>query len=50
VEKVSGGFVSQRTILYSLSIGVAASVALAMIRIIYGIPLLYIIIPGYTVQ
>jgi hypothetical protein len=49
VEKVSGGYVSQRIMLYTLSIGVAVSVALAMIRIIYGIPLLYIVIPGYTI-
>lgn len=49
VEKVSGGFISQRTMLYTLSLGVAVSVALAMARIIYGIPLLYILIPGYTI-
>lgn len=47
VEKVSGGYVSQKTMLYALSIGVAFSVAMAMIRIIYGIPLLYILLPGY---
>lgn len=47
VEKVSGGYVSQRTMLYALSIGVSVSVAIAMIRIIYGIPLLYILLPGY---
>jgi len=47
VEKVSGGYVSQKTMLYALSIGVALSVAVAMTRVIYGIPLLYILLPGY---
>jgi hypothetical protein len=47
VETLSGGYVSQKTMLYTLAIGVAISVALAMIRIIYGIPLLYILLPGY---
>lgn len=47
VEKVSGGYISQKTMLYALSIGVAVSVAVAMIRIVYGIPLMYILVPGY---
>lgn len=49
VEEVSGGFVSQRMMLCALAIGVAVSVGLAMARIIYGIPLMYILIPGYTI-
>lgn len=47
VEKVSGGHIPQRIMLYSISLGVALSVALAMARILYGIPLHYILIPGY---
>jgi hypothetical protein len=47
VEKVSGGYISQKTMLYTLSIGVAVSVAMAMIRIVYGIPLMYMLVPGY---
>ncbi|MFE8696192.1 DUF1538 domain-containing protein [Cytobacillus sp. FJAT-53684] len=47
VEKVSGGYIPQKVMLYTLSIGVAVSVALAMIRIIFGIPILYFIVPGY---
>ncbi|MDD4169209.1 MAG: DUF1538 domain-containing protein [Desulfotomaculaceae bacterium] len=47
VEQVSGGLIRQRVMLYTMSIGVAVAYALAMIRIIYGIPLLYILAPGY---
>lgn len=47
VEKVSGGYIPQRIMLYSVSLGVAISVALAMARVLYGIPLAYILIPGY---
>lgn len=47
VEKVSGGYIPQKVMLYTLSIGVAISIALSMIRMIIGIPLMYFIIPGY---
>lgn len=47
VEKVSGGLISQRVMLYTMSAGVAIAYGLAMTRIIYGIPLLYILAPGY---
>ena len=47
VEKVSGGYIPARVLLYTLSIGVATSVALAMVRILFGISLWYFIIPGY---
>lgn len=47
VEKVSGGYIPRKVMLYCLCIGVAFSVALAMARILYGINLAYILIPGY---
>lgn len=49
VEKVSGGSIPQKIMLYTLSFGVAASVALSMLRILYGIPLWSIILPGYII-
>lgn len=49
VEKVSGGYISQKVMLYTLSIGVAVSIALSMVRILLGIPLWYFIIPGYLI-
>ncbi|MBB5174012.1 DUF1538 domain-containing protein [Texcoconibacillus texcoconensis] len=49
VEKVSGGYISERVMLYTLSIGVAISIALSMVRILVGFPLWYLIIPGYLI-
>lgn len=47
VDKVTSGYIPSKLMLYTLSIGVAISIALAMARIIYGIPLWYFIGPGY---
>ncbi len=47
VDKVTSGYIPSSLMLYTLSIGVAISIALAMARIIYGIPLWYFIGPGY---
>jgi hypothetical protein len=47
VEKASGGYIPQKVMLYTLSLGVALAVALSMGRMLLGIPLWYIIIPGY---
>lgn len=47
VEASSSGFVRSRVMLYTLSVSVAFLVALGMARIVYGIPFMYIIIPGY---
>lgn len=47
VEKVSSGSIKSRILLITLSIGVGFAVALAMARILYGIPLWTILAPGY---
>lgn len=47
VEASSGGYVRSRLMLYTLSVSVAFLVALGMAKIVYGIPFMYIIIPGY---
>lgn len=47
VEETSSGYLKKNIMIYTLSIGVAAFVALGMARIIYGIPLHYILTPGY---
>ncbi|MFO7289164.1 MAG: DUF1538 domain-containing protein [Bacillota bacterium] len=49
VEKVSGGYIPAKVLLYTLSIGVAISVALAMVRILWDISLWYLIVPGYAI-
>lgn len=47
VETASSGYIKENIILYTLSLGVGVFVAISMAKIIYGIPLQYIIIPGY---
>ncbi len=47
VEEASGGSIRQSIVLYVICFGVAFSVGLGMLRIGYGIPLLYFLIPGY---
>lgn len=49
VEDVSGGAISKRAMLISLSLGVAASIGIAMIRVLTGISIWYFIIPGYAI-
>ncbi len=48
VEEASTGSISASTVLYTVCIGVALSVALGLLRIAYGIPLLYLLAPGYA--
>jgi hypothetical protein len=47
VDKVSSGYIPRKLMLFTLSTGVAISIALAMFRILFAIPLWYFIIPGY---
>lgn len=48
VEEASTGSISAPTVLYTVSIGVALSVAIGLLRIAYGVPLLYFLAPGYA--
>ncbi len=48
VETSSGGFISSKLILWTLSFGVAALVALGMARILYDIDFRTIIVIGYS--
>lgn len=50
VEEVTNGAVKKRTMLIALCIGVAISIMLAMIRIIFNFSLLYYLIPGYLIS
>ena len=47
VEEVTGGFVTRKAMITGLCIGVGASIALSMIRIVFDFSLAYYIIPGY---
>ena len=49
VEDVSNGFVTKRSVMMALSIGVACSVGLAMLRILLGFHIMVLLIPGYIV-
>lgn len=49
VEEITSGAISKNAMLISLSIGVALSLALAMIRILFGISIWYVLIPGYAI-
>lgn len=49
VEELTDGAIPGSAMKHSLSIGVAVSVGLAMIRVLTGISILWILIPGYTI-
>ncbi len=49
VEEVTNGKIKQKTILVTVSIGVALSVFFAMLKTLYNIPLLAFLIPIYTI-
>lgn len=48
VDKVSGGYIPQTILLYTLAIGVGLAIALAMARVLLGFPLIYVLLPGYV--
>jgi hypothetical protein len=48
VEDISSGAISQKVMQRGLSIGMAAALGITMMRILLGIPILYILIPGYA--
>ena len=48
VEEVSMGSISRRVMRRGLSIGVAVSVGIAMLRVLTGISIMWFLIPGYV--
>jgi len=48
VEDVSAGSISRKAMMISMMIGMSVSVGLAMIRVLTGISIWYLIIPGYA--
>ena len=50
VEEVTGGYVSKKSMMMGLCIGVGASIALSVIRIIYDFSIVYYVIPGYFIS
>ena len=49
VEELTDGAISGKAMQISLSIGVAVSVGLSMIRVLTGISVLWFLIPGYVI-
>ncbi|MBU9720800.1 MULTISPECIES: DUF1538 domain-containing protein [Bacillaceae] len=48
VDEVSGGIISNNILIFTVAIGVAIFVALAMARTIFNIPLTYLLVGGYA--
>ena len=49
VEDLTGGTISRKMMNSALSLGVACAVALAMVRVLTGINIYWVIIPGYLI-
>ena len=49
VEEVSGGTIKKRAMLIALMCGVAVSIGLSMIRVLTGISIWWLLIPGYAI-
>ncbi|MCF2662582.1 DUF1538 domain-containing protein [Pseudoflavonifractor phocaeensis] len=50
VEEVSNGAISHRAMDRALSIGVCVSVGLAMVRVLTGLNILWLLVPGYAIS
>ena len=50
VEEVSMGSISQSAMRQGMSIGVAVSIGIAMLRVVTGISILWFLIPGYAIS
>lgn len=48
VESVTGGIIKRKILMFALSFGVAFSISLSILKIIYGFSIWYILIPGYA--
>ena len=50
VQEITGGYVTKRSMLIGLCVGVGTAITLSMIRIIFDFSLIYYIIPGYFIS
>ena len=48
VAEVTGGTISEATMMKGLSIGMALSLGLSMLRVMTGLPLMSLLLPGYA--
>ena len=49
VEDVTSGAVPGKALSLTLSIGVGVSIGIAMIRVLTGLPLMWVVVPGYAI-
>ena len=49
VEDITEGVISQKMMMTGLSVGMACSVGLAMLRVLTGVNILWILVPGYAI-
>lgn len=49
VEEETEGAIPARALSLTLSVGVAISIGIAMLRVITGVPIMYFIVPGYLI-
>ena len=49
VEEITQGAISKKLVENTLSIGVAVAVGISMLRILEGIPIMWILVPGYAI-
>ena len=47
VERASSGSIRRSLVLWAVCVGVALAVGVGLLRIAYGLPLLYLVVPGY---
>lgn len=50
VEDVTNGSITQKSIGHSLSVGIAFSVGIAMLRILTGLNIMWFLVPGYLIS
>jgi hypothetical protein len=48
IEEISGGYIPRRVMLVALSVSIALAVLLGMLRVVTGISIWYVILPGYV--
>ena len=48
VEEITSGAIAGRTIKRSLSVAIAAAMGLAMLRVITGLSIMWVLVPGYA--
>jgi hypothetical protein len=49
VENLTNGAFQKSLLMYSVSLGVGTGIALGVLKIVFGIPIVYFIVPGYLI-